>query len=796
MSVSTAAASSSVAVFYEKDFPFYLSDKRADPREVMGWLRNSGIDAKTISAAGLSDHERFNIDRYKVLLLVYGNPFPLEAVPNVVKWRKDGGSIVSLGAVPFCHRVVRENGKWKNLGYKDFFMHNDGPGTGAFKWIDGVKNIQPTGGEKALGLDNINWPELQISTGHCVYEDKEKLGDKHEGMLALVSESGEVLGYGINVIRHECSEFKGCIDVRAGETAIINAPMPVIKQVTVKSTAYALNQLGCISDNDLRRVHAKVDEKYPADIKPLEPVYEKKPYNTIFPKTPEPSKDVLLLDLMDASREDRFMLTALQGLVNRRKPSIYIKQKIGWHGESLLDFWQQNLEKSGYKFTKVEDPYTLLKQFKGSYKGCILYDNGLWDDLKRAHGINVITLMCGIKDALPLTEEMNRTFNLPVLFDARGMWKDSLEAYTWAFENLWKDSNHFLLSHSATTSFVLRDYLVAFKVFPFFSTKDMTESEQELYEKIMATAPVNGVVMGCWGGYGEKPEGKYDEFELVGLCSNYGKMFVVTDGCANTTFHSGIRLPADQLKQKPRPKRQIEPGKVYVAFHISDGDNLQYVQGDMFHPKWWDSPLRGKSPIAWSFAPSIIDLLPDVAKYYFDTASPLDEMITPVSGAGYCYPQVYGSKFGTHRDKILKDFLKLTNQYMVKTGMPIMNPHGGSDKVYEVFEKEMPALTGILADYGMRGGMTYDKSFYMLDGRVPVFHGLVNASPTLQGEAQAKHIADEIKKMVGDLRPAFVHAFLVNWFCGSDVPVRAAELLGPDFVAVTPSEMVELAKMR
>jgi len=57
------------------------------------------------------------------------------------------------------------------------------------------------------------------------------------------------------------------------------------------------------------------------------PNYEPRPYDTVFPKSPRPSREILVVP---AQHNEDFMLTidSLQGLVNRRKPFIMLKMSV------------------------------------------------------------------------------------------------------------------------------------------------------------------------------------------------------------------------------------------------------------------------------------------------------------------------------------------------------------------------------------------------------------------------------------------------------------------------------------
>ena len=83
------------------------------------------------------------------------------------------------------------------------------------------------------------------------------------------------------------------------------------------------------------------------------------------------------------------------------------------------------------------------------------------------------------------------------------------------------------------------------------------------------------------------------------------------------------------------------PGVHLVAFVVSDGDNLQLLQGDFISSKHWHHPDCGSWPTSWSYSPATVHLMPSLLAYVRRTATVNDSLSSGPSGIGYAYPQLY-----------------------------------------------------------------------------------------------------------------------------------------------------------
>jgi hypothetical protein len=528
----------------------------------------------------------------------------------------------------------------------------------------------------------------------------------------------------------------------------------------------------------------RVAEAVPSGLPKDLPYYtEPKSFPDIFPKSATPAKELLVCDLRKARIDQRLMMYCLQGLVNRAQPRIYCLS-----GETDPFWLTQMTERGWITGSRTVQPEELLAQFKDAYKGIIITDPNL------PASKNVATMLAGVKDGLVVSPRLAKSLSLPVLDDLRGKWKTSVEAYKWAFDNLWPKLNHHVTACSWPDHLALRDYLVQNKVFIFWLSGALDgarkyaspNDEVRLMEQLFAKMPVNTPVMsypwaGKDNGIGEGPG--------VSLFAEFGHYLVGSIDCANLSVHSG--LPVPPLKQKTVPPAPpLQNDKVYLSFILSDGDNLPVLTSGNF-PQLWQDKLRGQFPIGWTLSPAASVLIPDVVDYYYRTATPNDYFVGAVSGVGYTYPDLYGKRY-RDRQKVFDGFLDQTAQYMKRSDekdLWVMN--ATRPEILSRFAEKIGFLDALFPDYGRTVSQPDDVT-YPTARNVPVFRAVTGWVENATHEQRVASLAADVRRMAPPQRPAFVHFFILNWF--SDLPLLQDVLkeLGPQYVAVRPDYLAQL----
>ncbi|PIU89102.1 MAG: hypothetical protein CO096_10740 [Armatimonadetes bacterium CG_4_9_14_3_um_filter_66_14] len=176
---------------------------------------------------------------------------------------------------------------------------------------------------------------------------------------------------------------------------------------------------------------------------------ETRPFPDIFPRSASPARELLVCAVRKEPPDRRLMLLCLQGLVNRTRPEVYCL--LGPNDEQWLDWIRQR------KWIDQATPTTpdaLLARYRDRVKGVVVYDSRL------PASKNVATMIASVKDGLAVSARVAGKLGLPVLDDLHDRWQTSVDAYRWAFDNLWPQLNHHVIACSWPEHLGLRDYLV------------------------------------------------------------------------------------------------------------------------------------------------------------------------------------------------------------------------------------------------------------------------------------------------------------------------------------------------
>ena len=380
------------------------------------------------------------------------------------------------------------------------------------------------------------------------------------------------------------------------------------------------------------------------------PVTEIDAYPTFWPQSPPPAQELLVVDVSASTPQQEFALSVLQGLVNREQPCLYL---LHTRYERQDREWLDELHLTGYTSRQIATS-EVWNRFRDEIKGVILYDGSIMDEIGDFHSdrlnqTNVLMMMGALEDAVPVTPEMNETLELPVVFDARGMWSSQYEMMRWAYEELFPRMNHRILATNYPGIFLITDYLVAFQIFTFWFPEHRVLPEENLLHGILASTPPNTPIVGWWFDWmpnPKDPEHRHADavMEAPGLLrgSCFGKVLTPSHEATNLSVHSGV--PVGPYRHKTPDTPQFDPGKVYYAHIISDGDNLGEALMMRTRDLQWDKPERGSIPMGWSFAPAAARMAPPVLNYYLRTATPNDLLVGGL-GVGYTEPIIVPARF-------------------------------------------------------------------------------------------------------------------------------------------------------
>ena len=402
------------------------------------------------------------------------------------------------------------------------------------------------------------------------------------------------------------------------------------------------------------------------------------PEGQLLPTFPAPAQTQDLIFLNNNTDAEMYLFSSLKGLVNQTQPRIFSYEGDA-HAEGPYT-WLNSL-KINYRETT---PWSVLTKYKAEISGLIVYDD------TQEHTVNLATRLAKDYNALVASPALlarltAEPYNFPVLLDLRGQFANFLQVYQYIFDNQWENTDKRVLiglspeHHKAS----LREYAVALgAAVVWLDPKKSAESA--LLNRFLASMPAGANYMGWW------PE----EEPGVTRLSSYGFTNIASDYCSNLTFHSGMPRLIDPL---PMPAKPVLENKIYVAFIISDGDNLQYVEHRM--RRFWDDSNRGSVPIGWTVSPAMVDAMPGALNYFHQSATDNDNLISGPSGYGYTYPNNW---LNNSLNSALVDFVAKTEEYNLAAGLRVITiwntiTGGINGQVGNIFANNAPTLLGLTA---------------------------------------------------------------------------------------------------
>lgn len=394
---------------------------------------------------------------------------------------------------------------------------------------------------------------------------------------------------------------------------------------------------------------------------------------------------------VDAGRfgdEERLAAVCLQGLANRGGMRVFLDYgpSLRWNqieydrdgGErggriwseedaarfrdryaTVCDYWMDALSEHGVARFETVGMEELLRRLRPELRGVILYGSV-------AEDLAVAATLAGVRDAVPLTEELfgqwvaTAGLDLPVVFDVRTL-HDAypsgadrrLEAHRWMLANVFPDCEKSgAVSRDRTYGLAEHDTLVDVDLavclrwatfdLSFMSTESRSGGTQdhphpdwgfdppdkpllvELLEGLDDWAPVYG-----WG----RPY----ESALVRRLALH-RCVKVCSGTGNGSFFRQMPVPKGGFRQtRPPAGSSAVEEKCHVTFMVNEGDTLKCAASLMNGGAWLQSE-RGKIPINWGIDPLLVRDTPGLMAYYARTATTNDFFFAAPSGWGYLAP--------------------------------------------------------------------------------------------------------------------------------------------------------------
>lgn len=467
----------------------------------------------------------------------------------------------------------------------------------------------------------------------------------------------------------------------------------------------------------------------------------------------------------DNTAAEMYLMASLKGIVNRTTPRIF-----SYEGDAAAEgtyTWLQSLG-INYLENKNSNLSTVYK-YISEISGMIVYDPN------QIHTVNLATTLAKEKNAIIVSPSLLQLlsaapFNLKILEDLRGKFTSKLQICQTLFDNYWPNIDHRLLIGLSPTSHKasLREYATALGSAVIWLDPKVTD-ESVLLNKFLSTMPAGANYMGWW------PE----EEPGITRISPYGLTTIASDFCTNLTFHSGTPRV---IEPNPMPAKPVLQNKIYVAFILSDGDNLQYVEHLM--RKLWKNPDRGSVPIGWTLSPAMVDAMPGALNYYHKSATVNDNLISGPSGYGYTYPNKWTSSTA------LDQFVQKTEEYNTQAGFRVITiwntiTGGINANVGTSFALNAPTLLGLTAQNTGGALSIYEAK---LPGRP------LSCNYCTNEQAMKDHIASAATGWSGRM-PRFVIIQAQPWNGVTPTSFKnVMNSLTADYVVVRPDHMFQLIR--
>jgi hypothetical protein len=345
-----------------------------------------------------------------------------------------------------------------------------------------------------------------------------------------------------------------------------------------------------------------------------------------------------------------------------------------------------------------------------------------------------------------------------------------LQVYQTIFNTYWPNVDHRVLIglHPEAHKASLREYATALGAAVIWLDPNVAD-ESTLLNSFLSTMPAGANFMGWW------PE----EAPGVERASTYGIATIASDYATNLTVHSGMPRT---VNIKPIPTKPILQNKIYVAFILSDGDNLQYVEHLM--RKLWSNPDRGSVPIGWTLSPAMLDAMPGALNYYWQSSTSNDNLISGPSGYGYTYPNSWTNQ------NLLNQFVATTEDYNQRAGFRVITiwntiTGGINQNVGQAFANIAPSLLGLTAQ-NTGGGLT------IYNNKLPGM--ALSCNYCTNEQAMKDHIASAASGWNG-ASPRFIIIQAQPWQNVTPTSFKnVANSLDANYVVVRPDHIFQLIR--
>ena len=462
------------------------------------------------------------------------------------------------------------------------------------------------------------------------------------------------------------------------------------------------------------------------------------------------------LDHDSLSPADQVLAQTLQGIVGKKEPGIWLKTS------GVQAILLENLKKQGWDIQPAKDVWSLVDIFHDQLNGMITYKLG-------TESLNVATGFCGPMHSVAVdVSQIQSAANhgLRTIMDGRAFTEQrAFELYRTMY------ADGFVVEQSVDKPGALRDFAVMHDAFV------MDTRDHAFRKKVIAASGPNPHVFG-WGP---------DEYGWISDISAAGGTGVAADWCINLSVLE--KLKAGRLRPPTWKPVEREDNVRYVAFVLSDGDNVQWQTGGFVtDPKFYGSALRGQVPMSWEVSPLLAEFAPTVLQEIYTTAKPTDDFVTGAGLPGYVYPHA-------HPDRVA--VAKQTEPFMHESGLKIasiLNQNDGT--LEETFPwLDLPDVDAVIykdySPYNRRHGeVAWHKGKPSIAYRFVLWENLLGIDELV---ADIGKMPTQPKQSSDSYALVNVHAWSYGSIGGPIEAVRRViEKLPPNTRVVTANQLIEI----
>ena len=484
-----------------------------------------------------------------------------------------------------------------------------------------------------------------------------------------------------------------------------------------------------------------------------------------------------------AAEDNQFVaMQTLQGVVARTdRPRLWIDAGDNTFVNDLEQQYKIRFDRS-----LARDCAALLKALKPYTSGTyVLYD------MQDRPSLSAAATLAGLLDAVAVDTALEPTAlaaGYTKTIDARG--KDC----RWVYETYRKQLNDdLLIVHTNNprvhrSAYHLKDWAAATKALSWWDA-DETLS-RAVYRSMAPCSPV----------YGWLDAVTRDEGLSVKLHSEEGLFQLPSDWMLNLSVHAamGRTLKDKTFTQKvARTPPAAEKGVHYVTFIMSDMDNiLTEIGTHSFYStrKFYRNPNRGKFPMTWGMAPSLVELSPNGVDMWYRDATPNDAFIA-YCGLGYSYNdsspylQTHAKRLGEFMGRADLRVLLLIDYLL--PDKPLTDAYYDSAKWFTALDHVRGLIYLEYVQYAPHGG----KMFWFdgkpmvtprFDFREETFYPAVR--PTAVALAKSINALPKDPSAPDGYTAVTVHA----WSKGMDDIAETIRLLDPEVRVVNAEQFIDL----